>query len=93
MCHNKSFKVCSGRNSQIKKQLCDFKIVGDLLLRSMVKSIKKIVWDFKKSGSLYVWELDMNRPLLFFVGCDELVTDAFSDNFLKKPILHVRAGS
>ena len=55
-------KVCSGRNSQIKKQLWDFKIVGDLLLRSTVKSIKKIVWDFKKSGSLYVWEFDMNRP-------------------------------
>ncbi len=55
-------KVCSGRNSQIKKQLWDFKIVGDLLLRSTVKSIKKIVWDFKKSGSFYVWEFDMNRP-------------------------------
>ena len=26
-------KVCSGRNSQIKKQLYDFKIVGNLLLR------------------------------------------------------------
>ena len=57
------FKVCSGRNSHIKRQLWDFKIVGDFLLRSTVKSIKKIVWDFKKSGSLYVWEFDMNRPL------------------------------
>ncbi len=35
-----------------KKHLWDFKIVGDLLLRSTVKSIKKIVWDFKKSASL-----------------------------------------
>ncbi len=32
-------KVCSGRNSQIKKQLCHFKIVGDFQLRSTVKSI------------------------------------------------------
>ena len=60
--YNVTLKVCSGRNPQIKKQLCDFKIVGDLLLRSTVKSIKKFVSDLKTSAMLYVWEFDMNRP-------------------------------
>ena len=45
-----------------KNKLCNFKIVGDLLLRSTVKSIKKFVWDLKKSAMFYVWELNMNRP-------------------------------
>ena len=48
-----------------KKHLWDFKIVGDLLLRSTLKkkkTIEKFVLDFKKSASLYVWEFDMNSP-------------------------------
>ncbi len=56
-------KVYSGRAPRLKKVIWDSQILADFLLRSTVKSIKKFVWDFKKSGSLYVWEFDMNRPL------------------------------
>ncbi len=45
-----------------KKVIWDSQILADFSNRWTVKSIKKIVWDFKKSGSLYVWEFDMNRP-------------------------------
>ncbi len=56
-------KVYSGRAPRLKKVIWDSQILADFSNRSTVKSIKKFVWDFKKSGSLYVWEFDMNRPL------------------------------
>ncbi len=61
-----TLKVYSGRAPRLKKVIWNSQILADFSNRSTVKSIKKIVWDFEKSGNLYVWEFDMNRPWFAF---------------------------
>ncbi len=59
----KPLKVDADRISQIKKDICDHVLIGEIQLRSVLNPAIFFIWNMQKSPIILVCELDLRTPL------------------------------